>query len=62
MANLYTYVYMGEGVHVYKKYEQQGLCKLKTISEDELTDLFKKAHTSLWSGGQLNPSEEPLTS
>lgn len=48
---------MGDDEHLYAKYQKQGLCRLQTIEEKDLTDLFKKAHTSLWSGGQLNPSE-----
>lgn len=30
---------------------------LRIIPEQELTRLFKQAHTVLWAGGQLNPSE-----
>ena len=30
---------------------------LEQVSENELTNRFKKAHQSLWAGGELNPSE-----
>lgn len=35
----------------------EGLRALKTLTEDELTKIFKKAHDSLWYGGKRNPSE-----
>ena len=30
---------------------------IQSISESELTKLFKQAHDALWAGGELNPSE-----
>lgn len=36
---------------------KQQLFPLETVSEDELTIRFKKAHQALWGGGELNPSE-----
>lgn len=30
---------------------------LETVSEDDLTKIFKQAHNALWAGGELNPSE-----
>lgn len=41
-----TYILGGEGIRA-----------LRTLTEDELTKIFKKAHDSLWYGGKRNPSE-----
>lgn len=30
---------------------------VETVSEDDLTKVFKQAHNALWAGGELNPSE-----
>lgn len=30
---------------------------IETVSEDDLTRVFKQAHNALWAGGELNPSE-----
>ena len=30
---------------------------IETVSEDDLTKVFKQAHNALWAGGELNPSE-----
>lgn len=39
------------------KYGKQKFFELKTVTEDELTRIFKQAHQALWAGGELNPSE-----
>ena len=36
---------------------KQSFFDLEQVSESELTNRFKKAHQSLWAGGELNPSE-----
>lgn len=36
---------------------KQQFFDLEQISESELTNRFKKAHQSLWAGGELNPSD-----
>ena len=36
---------------------KQQYFELEQVSENELTNRFKKAHQSLWAGGELNPSE-----
>lgn len=36
---------------------KQQYFELEQVSESELTNRFKKAHQSLWAGGELNPSE-----
>ncbi len=51
----YKYVYDAENLDV-KDGEQQ-FTALSIIGQDELTKRFKKAHATLWGGGQLNPSE-----
>ncbi|HPI20753.1 MAG TPA: N-6 DNA methylase, partial [Candidatus Kapabacteria bacterium] len=39
------------------EYGKQKYFELKTVTEDELTRIFKQAHQALWAGGELNPSE-----
>lgn len=36
---------------------KQQFFDLEQVSESELTNRFKKAHQSLWAGGELNPSD-----
>lgn len=36
---------------------KQQFFELEQVSESELTNRFKKAHQSLWAGGELNPSD-----
>lgn len=36
---------------------KQSFFDLEQVSESELTNRFKKAHQSLWAGGELNPSD-----
>jgi len=36
---------------------KQKFFDLEQVSESELTNRFKKAHQSLWAGGELNPSD-----
>lgn len=36
---------------------KQQFFELEQVSENELTNKFKKAHQSLWAGGELNPSD-----
>jgi len=36
---------------------KQQFFDLEQVSEKELTNRFKKAHQSLWAGGELNPSD-----
>lgn len=37
--------------------EGQKLFPLESVTESELTNIFKQAHQALWGGGELNPSE-----
>lgn len=46
------YKYVRDGEKDGEKYSD-----LKTISQGELTQVFKQAHNALWGGGELNPSE-----
>jgi len=39
------------------EYGKQKYFELKTVTEDELTRIFKQAHQALWAGGELNPTE-----
>ncbi|APC91316.1 MULTISPECIES: restriction endonuclease subunit M [Francisella] len=41
----------------YKAYKDKKFKDIQTVSEGELTRIFKQAHNALWAGGQLNPSE-----
>lgn len=57
----YKYV-KGGGMREYIDYKTgekkiQKFEDIKTVSEVELTRIFKQAHDALWAGGQLNPSE-----
>ena len=36
---------------------KQQFFELEQVTENELTNRFKKAHQSLWAGGELNPSD-----
>ena len=36
---------------------KQKYFEIEQVSENELTNRFKKAHQSLWAGGELNPSD-----
>lgn len=54
LAN-YKFVYEAEKLKQEKG--KQKFSDIRTVSEDVLTKEFKKAHDSLWAGGQLNPSE-----
>ena len=39
------------------EYGKQKFFELETVSEEELTRIFRQAHQALWAGGELNPSE-----
>lgn len=45
------YKYVAGGERENKKYSD-----LMVITQDELTQVFKQAHNTLWGGGELNPS------
>lgn len=54
LAN-YKYVYEPESIK--KENGKQNFFDIIKTTEEDLTRRFKKAHDSLWAGGQLNPSE-----
>ncbi|WP_340833394.1 restriction endonuclease subunit M [Polaribacter sejongensis] len=51
----YKYVYEADDMQF--KLGEQKFSDLKVINQENLTEVFKQAHKSLWGGGQLNPSE-----
>ncbi len=56
----YKYVKGGSVISMVQEgtsYGEQKFFELEEVTEDELTRRFKQAHNSLWSGGELNPSE-----
>lgn len=63
VEKLAKYKYAKGGINVSKiaekefEYGKQKFFELRTVSENELTRIFKQAHQALWAGGELNPSE-----